>query len=362
MAKYAKVSLEVSVHIRLLHQDMGLPCKEIRKRYPDIPKTTLLRLMKKKIGEPPQDRRKQNPGRPPKLSERDIRHIEGTLVKIRDEVGDLFSTDVGRDSGVTHASNRTIRRALKKKGYKFSQCRKKGQLSIEDLKTRLKFARRCNKFPDRIWTEGISFYLDGTGWVHKTNPSMNARTSRTRTWKKQGEALKRENTAKGKKEGVGGRMAKFMVAIAYGKGVVGCHQYEGHIDGEKFAQMVKDYFPDMFDKSANPVRKLFLQDGDPSQNSKRARETWEAMDYSVFAIPPRSPDLNPIENVFHLIGKQLKKDSIEQKIEKETYTQFCERVKRTVLAFDSSIIDRTIASLPKRIKLVIQGKGHRTKY
>ena len=88
------------------------------------------------------------PWETPKLSERDIRHVEGTLVKIRDEVGDLFSTDVGRDSGVTHVSTRTIRLALKKKGYKFSQCRKKGQLSVEDLKARLKFARRCNKLPD----------------------------------------------------------------------------------------------------------------------------------------------------------------------------------------------------------------------
>ena len=37
----------------------------------------------------------------------------------------------------------------------------------------------------------------------------------------------------GKKE-EDSKMAKFMVTMAYGKGVIGCHQYSGHIDSEKF--------------------------------------------------------------------------------------------------------------------------------
>ena len=360
--KYSKIPLDVSIHLRYLHQDKGVPLKDLRKRYPKFSKTSIHRHSQKKIGENVIDKRKQNRGRPRKLSERDERHLEQTLVKRREEVGDLFSTDVGRASGITHVNNRTIRRSIKAKGYKFSQCRKKGQLSREDLKTRLTFARRCSKVPEKVWTHGISFYLDGTGWVHKTDPCKSARTSRTRTWKKSGEALKRECLAKGKKEGVGGKMAKFMVAIAHGKGVIGCHQYSGHINGEKFSEMVRLYFPDLFQGSANSVRKIFLQDGDPSQNSKRARDTWEALGYSMFSIPPRSPDLNPIENTFHLIGKKLKKDAIEMNLEQETYEQFVRRVKKTVLNFDQGIIDKTIASMPRRIAAVIKSKGQRTKY
>ena len=359
---YKKVPINISIHLRYLHQDQKVPLKDLQKRYPNIPKATIYRHCKKNIAEVTTDHRHQNKGRPRKMSARDVRHVESTLVKLREEVGDLYSTDVGRDAGVDHVSNRTIRRCLREQGYKFSQCRKKGQLSKEDLKKRLRFARKCKRVPDNVWTEGISFYLDGTGWVHKTNPSKNARTARTRTWKKKGEALKRENTAKGKKEGVGGRMARFMVAIAYGKGVIGCHQYQGNIDGEKFAQMIKDNFPELFAKSANPIRKLFLQDGDPSQNSKLARDTMESLGYSLFSIPARSPDLNPIENTFHLIGKKLRKDAIDLKLEQETYEQFVRRVKRTVLDFDKDIIDRTIASMPRRVDAVIKCKGGRTKY
>jgi hypothetical protein len=359
---YTKIPLDVSIYLAYLHQEGGVPLKDLVKRYPQYPKTSIHRHSKKVVGEPKVDRRHNNKGRPKKMSERDVRHVESTLVKMRDEVGDLFSTDVGRAAGVPHVSNRTIRRSLRAKGYKFSQCRKKGQLSVEDLKKRLLFARRCARQPDEVWTRGISFYLDGTGWVHKVNPAKNARTMRTRTWKKSGEALRREKTAKGKKEGVGGKMARFMVAIAHGKGVIGCHHYEGNIDGEKFSNMVREYFPDLFSNSANPTRQLFLQDGDPSQNSKRARETWESYGFSMFAIPPRSPDLNPIENVFHLMGKKIRKDAIDMNLERETYEQFCVRVKRTVEEFDVGVIDRTIESMPRRIKAVIKGKGHRTKY
>ena len=360
--KYKKIPVEVSIHLRYLHQDLKLPLKELQKRYPQYPITTLHNHCKKAIGASIVDKRCSNKGRPKVLSERDDRKLEASLIKLREDVGDLFSTDIERDCKGVTASNRTIRRSLNAKGYKFSQCRKKGQLSREDCKKRVAFAKKCKKFPERMWTEGISFYLDGTGWVHKNNPSRNARTMRTRTWKRPGESLARTCTAKGKKEGVGGKMAKFMVAIAHGKGVIGCVQYSGSIDGEKFAQMIEDNFDDLFARSANPNRKLFLQDGDPSQNSARARKTWEGMGFSMFPIPARSPDLNPIENTFHLIGKKLRKDAIEMNLEKETYEQFCHRAKQTVLGFDAGIIDKTIESMPKRIQAVIDSKGHRTKY
>ena len=51
-------------------------------------------------------------------------------------------------------------------------------------------------------------------------------------WQKKGEGLKREYTAKGKKEGMGGRVAQFMVAIAHGKGVIKCHHYNCNINAE----------------------------------------------------------------------------------------------------------------------------------
>ena len=78
--KYSKVPLDVSVHLRYLHQDLKLPLKELQKRYPSYSKTSIHRHSKKAIGGVTVDGRHTNKGRPPKLSERDVRHLESSLL------------------------------------------------------------------------------------------------------------------------------------------------------------------------------------------------------------------------------------------------------------------------------------------
>ena len=73
----------------------------------------------------------------------------------------------------------TVRNQLKKMGHKFLHSRKKGLLKPKDLKERLKFSRKIKGiFKKNIWTEGISFYLDGVGYQHKYNPVDEANQSK----------------------------------------------------------------------------------------------------------------------------------------------------------------------------------------
>lgn len=358
--------LEVSLVLRYLHQVHKEPLKRLQEMYPQYTRTTLYRHCIKPISETEKVdlRRKTGKGKKRKLTPRDERKLVSALLKLRKTEGNFCSTDIQKEAGLSEKDicNRTVRRALNRMGYRYSQCRRKGQLIDSDLTRRLAFAKQCKKLPQTFWQQGVGFYLDGTGWVHKTNPSQHARTARSRTWKKRGESLNQYCTAKGKKEGVGGTMAKFMVAISYGHGVIKCQQYTGQIDGEKCAKFVEKHFPEMFENSSNPKGKLFLQDGDPSQNSVKARTAMEKVGCRLFKIPARSPDLNPIENIFHLIGKEMKREAKEENITQETYDQFCARAKRTVLNFSPDIIDKTIDSMPRRIEMVIKNNGNRTKY
>ena len=109
-----------------------------------------------------------------------------------------------------------------------------------------------------------------------------------------------------------------MVVIAHSKGVIKCHQYFGPINSETCKSFIGEQFSNMFKNSTNPKGKLLLQDGDPSQNSKIACEAMDSVGCMLFKIPLCSPDLNTTENMFHLIGKQLKKDAITQNLERET--------------------------------------------
>ena len=227
---------------------------------------------------------------------------------------------------------------------------------------RHQFARRIRRLlPNDFWKSGISFYIDGTSFVHKTNPFDQARATKSMAWRKRGEGLALHCTSKGKKAGVEGRTAHFFVSIAYNKGVIACDQYFQRMNGESFSEYVRLNFPQIFAKSANSIVMRFLQDGDPVQNSALAKRAFKDVGALVFSTPPRSPDLNPIENPFHLVSKQLEKDALEMEIKYEDFSQFPKRVKDTIMNFPKNTTDKIIESMNKRVVTIIESRGQRLK-
>jgi len=96
-----------------------------------------------------------------------------------------------------------------------------------------------------------------------------------------------------------------MVGIAHNKGFVLCERYYGAITGKKMADLVDKHFNAAFEKSADPRGQRFLTDNCPRQTSKAAMGAYDRVEAKVFRIPPRTPDLNPIENFFHQVSRQL---------------------------------------------------------
>ena len=58
---------------------------------------------------------------------------------------------------------------------------------------------------------------------------------------------------------------------------------------------------------------MFLQDNDLNQNSAKAKESLKTIGAEVVKIPPRSLDLNPIENFFHDVKRKLTQDALDKK-------------------------------------------------
>ena len=304
-------------------------------------------------------KKKTGRGRPRKVSNRDERNILRSLHKLRELDGACTSKKVQLDAGVTHIANRTVRHFLNKNGYSYLQARRKGLMSKADLKRRTKFARKMIKDQsENVWKKDICFYLDGSSFIHKTNPADQARAPMAKVWRKKNEGLKRGCTAKGKKAGSGGKAAHFMVCISYGKGVCFTERYE-KLTGTFFADFVKRNFRKIFKSSVSARGNKFIQDGDPSQNSKAAKKEMELLNVQLFSIPPRSPDINPIENVFHLLDRKLKSDAISKNITHETFTEFCDRVEKTLKEFPATEIDKIIDTMPKRMKEIVKCRGER---
>ena len=203
--------------------------------------------------------------------------------------------------------------------------------------------------------------MDGVAFAHKTNPLDQARAPTGRIYRKESEGLNQYCTAKGSKVGSGGKIVKFLVAISYNVGVILRKEYE-RMTGNFFSSFIDKTFEQMFVKSKTGNTRLFIQDNDPSQNSAVAKIALQRVNAQLLKIPPRSPDLNPIENMFKSVSDDLHDSAIEKQLERESFTQFKERVKDTIVQFPVAKINNLIESMDRRIQLILETKGQRLKY
>ena len=107
-------------------------------------------------------------------------------------------------------------------------------------------------------------------------------------------------------------MLHFLVAIAFNRGVVLAQDYE-HMTGKYFSDFVRKNLSMLF--IGETEQKWFVMDNDPSQRSKAAMKAINETGATLFAIPPRSPD---IENLFHAVKSKLEHQAIATAIQQKS--------------------------------------------
>ena len=228
-------------------------------------------------------------GRKNRLSDRDKRRLIRCITVLRKREGNFTCKALMEEAGIQQrdVSVRTVSRFLNSQQYCYLQTRRKGLMTAEDHSKRLKFAKYMKaNYGQEIWTEGISFYLDGTGFTYKRNPLDQARARKARVLRKKSEGL----AAGCSKDGTGGKVVRLMVAISYNKGVICCEPYE-KMTGRYFAAFIDNHFDRLFAAADKGCSRTFLQDGDPSQNSALARAAMQRTNSTLIKLCPRSPDM-----------------------------------------------------------------------
>ena len=169
----------------------------------------------------------------------------------------------------------------------------------------------------------VSFYVDGVSFMHKFNPMRTATTTgMARVWQKKGEGLML--TGKGSKYLPGGHRVHVMVAIAHGKGE-DCRTVRKN-EWNFFANFIKNKFNICCARagSKHGGKHIFIKENNPSQSSRAAMNALRDVEGDLLKIPAGSPDLNPIENVFHIVTNSLREEAIKKCIEAESFLQFQE--------------------------------------
>ena len=115
------------------------------------------------------------------------------------------------------------------------------------------------------------------------------------------------------------------------------------------------YLPEAVMKKENYSFKMVI-------HQKIAKDAIYIVGGKIFSIPPRSLELNPIENVFNNVKSQIREQAIERYLTRENFEQFSQRIKSTLENYPIEVIDKTISSMNKHIDLVIKAKGEHIRY
>ena len=68
------------------------------------------------------------------------------------------------------------------------------------------------------------------------------------------------------------------------------------------------------EKPTRGLSRLWPQDGDPSHNAAGVKKALRKLIAELLSIPLRSPDLNPIENLFHSVRSDLSQQTLSKNI------------------------------------------------
>ena len=107
-----------------------------------------------------------------------------------------------------------------------------------------------------------------------------------------------------------------------------------------------------FIASKFPRGHCFMQDNDPKHVSRLAKDFFQDNGINWWRTPPESPDLNPIENLWHEL-----KEYIRRQVKPRTKEQLVDGIKEFWATVDSDKCRKYIRHLRKVIPAVINLNG-----
>jgi len=237
---------------------------------------------------------------------------------------------------------------LKQHSFKAVTKKKKPLLTTVHRKKWLAFALKHKEWTVEDWKRVI--------WSDETKINRIGSDGKQWVWKKAGDGLI-EREVQGTVKFGGGNI---MVWGCMGwNGVGELAEVEGRMDADQYVDILDNHLlPSIEESGIVEGGCIFQQDNDPKHTSKKARNWMEENNITLLDWPAQSPDLNPIEHLWHHIKLQLCKYEAPAKGVWEIW----ERVAEVWNDIEPEVCQGLIESMPRRLEAVIKAKGGNTKY
>ena len=293
------------------------------------------------------DVQKSRGGRPAKLAATDKRRLVRMVTSARADNAVQVTRQL-KDTTNVDCSAQTVRRALREASLEASPKTKKPRLLSRHIRQRRDFASDHRCWTTEDWKRVV--------WSDETKINRVGSDGREWVWRQPGSAIT-EQHVKGTVKGGGGSLMMWGCMTAQGVGHA-CRIDGGmdarlytHILGDEFLQTLAYY-------GLNKKEITFQQDNDSKHTSHPARQWFRDNGVEVLKWPSQSPDLNPIEHLWHRLKRQL----AAYKTEPASIDELWERVQAEWEKIPVQACIDLIESMPRRIAAVLKAKGGYTKY
>ena len=265
----------------------------------------------------------------------------------------------------------TIRKLLLKKGYRWVPRAQKRAYTARDMRVREKFAKRILRMSRAQLRKELGLAIDGVvldmppaGDVNRWNHCM---SGETHMWRKPDEAALPDLAG----DDPYAAQVPLSRAVPFWGGISegGCGTLVFHRSKkctiEEWVSAVKDGTLGGLLRQLNPGIKdrpwRVLCDGEKFLHSKASKAACELRKVSLWTIPPRSPDLNPIEKFWSWLRRELRKRDLQDYKQKKaclTKPQYIARVKQVLQTTKAKRVASNIAcGFRKTCKEVADKKG-----
>jgi len=277
---------------------------------------------------------KAGPGRPPLLNDEDLLLLADYMndnplacaPSICKYIREALCIDIGEE---------TVRRSLKGLGFSYREAKNVSLLTEKAKESRLNWAKTNSKtvFSKILFTDESTFWLGKSG-VARWSP---------------GQAVNENMIPK--------NIPKLQVwgaICSYGK--ISLKIFKDNMDAKIYTQILEEKLPEVKNLFRSVSAWSWQQDNDPKHTSHTAIDWFNEKRIRLVSWPSYSPDLNPMENVWGFIKKEIAKKR------PRSLTELEQNLQELWSRLTDEYLEALVASMPKRLKLIISNRGERISY
>ena len=287
---------------------------------------------------------KPRSGRPQSTTDREKSFIGRTFIK-ESSLSLRKGTAEINERRTKKISYSTIRRVLKKKEVIASLAVKKQFLSITDKKKRLKWCKERKNWSIEKWAKVL--------FTDEANFEVTNRKGRFWFWRKKSPSTKYKFVLS-KTQGGGGSVGIWGCINKQGTGMSSL--YDGRLNSLRYIDILDDNLQASRDLFSLGDELIYQQDNAPCHTAGIVTDYFVQNQVEIMPWPARSPDLNPIENLWVWIDRKLQTKVITNK------DQLNEAIREAWLEIPAELCKALVESMPRRMAACIKANGGHTKY